>query len=309
MTRVIVLGPQQERRTVGETLAQLGLRGRIATVTAGWQEWESDDEALDADLGGRSVNLRLYARAEEVWKADPEFRAAHRSFQQELRHLRHLYNRRLEHRAAEWMELLDSPGEEDLLAPERADALASVRELDAHHLERTKELRAAFEAEIRPLERAELARVREEIASALDPCEALVIEGGHVALLHNRIRLFGLLDLLGDRPVLACSGGAMVLGERIVLFHDSPPWGPGHNEVALSGLSLYRGVLPFPHARERLRLDDPARVSRLATRLAPTRCVILSAGTRLDWDGSTWNPIDVERMDADGSIVRWEAAA
>ena len=46
--------------------ARSGLTGPFATVTAGWEEREPDDGELDQLLGGRSVNLRLYARWNEV---------------------------------------------------------------------------------------------------------------------------------------------------------------------------------------------------------------------------------------------------
>ena len=129
----------------------------------------------------------------------------------------------------------------------------------------------------------------------------------NMALLYNRLRLFGIPDLIGERPVIACSGAAMALGQRVVLFHDDPPWGPGHAEVALTGLGLFRGLVPLPHARARLRLDDPDRVRRLVTRLAPDRCVPLEAGTRLDWDGASWTPVAADRLDEEGAVRRWAA--
>jgi len=309
VTRIIVLGSQQEKQTVAPTVAEVGLLGRVATITAGWQEWESDDALLDKQLKGRSLNLRLYARAETVWTADPELRQGHRALQDNLRQLRRLYNRRLAHLANDWMELLAEAGLASLLDPERAQALGAIHALDAHHLDRITELRADFDATFCPLERAAVARERKEIERDLRGCDAVVIEGGHVSLLNNRLLLFGMKDLIVDHTVLACSGGAMVLGERVVLFHDSPPSGPGHTEVALPGLGLYTGLVVLPHARTRLRLDDAARVARLSLRLAPARCVVLGPGTRLDWDGATWKPVEVERLEDDGTVRRWETAA
>ncbi|HEY8143303.1 MAG TPA: hypothetical protein VIG06_11555, partial [Kofleriaceae bacterium] len=67
---VILLGPQNGEPDVGRVLAELGVSGRIALVTAGWQEREADDAALVAALGLPAVNLRLHARAEEVFAAD-----------------------------------------------------------------------------------------------------------------------------------------------------------------------------------------------------------------------------------------------
>ena len=309
MTKVVLLGSQTERQTVGETVVELGLEGPIATITAGWQEWESDDGALDRQLGGRSVNLGLHAKAEHLWSEDGELRAAHRTLQSRLRRIRQLYNRRLAHHANDWMELLADPGPADLLDPERAQALDEIRALDAHHLGRIRDEWSRFEANANPSRRPGVARARDQIRARLDSCEAVVVEGGHVAVLHNRMRLFGLADLIADKTVIACAGGAMALSERVVLFHDSPPWGPGHTEVALPGLGLHRGLVVLPHAHARLRLDDPQRVSRLATRFAPARCVALEAGTRLDWDGRHWLPRGVEALHPDGGVRSWETAA
>ncbi len=309
MSRIVLLGPQRERVTVGQVLDDLGVTGNVATITAGWQDWESDDGALNAHIGRPTVNLRLYARAEEVWAADPELRVAHRTVQDRLRTLRRLYNRRLTHLANSWMELLTLGGPEDILGPERESALESIRVHDAHHLARIVAERKAFLDHLRPLERPAVAEHRAEIRETIADCDAVVVEGGHVALLHNRLRLFGMAELFAGRPLVACSGAAMVLGERVVLFHDTPPSGPGHTEVALPGLGLHSGLVPLPHARTRLRLDDPARVARLASRLAPDRCVVLGPGTRLDWDGSDWRPVDVDQLSADGSVRPWRAAA
>ena len=97
MTHVTLLGPQRLRPTLASTLASLGIEGRIATVTAGWQEREADDRELHEHLGGRSVNLRLYERADAVFRRDPEFAAAHRRRQEGLREMQDLYNVRLGH--------------------------------------------------------------------------------------------------------------------------------------------------------------------------------------------------------------------
>ena len=51
MSRIVLLGPQQFEPTAGQTLEQLGISGRVAMITAGWQEWEADDQPLSAQLG------------------------------------------------------------------------------------------------------------------------------------------------------------------------------------------------------------------------------------------------------------------
>ena len=91
--------------------------------------------------------------------------------------------------------------------------------------------------------------------------------------------------------MIAWSAGAMALADRIVLFGDRSPRGPGHAEVYGSGLSLLRDVVLLPHARARLLLDDTPRMAVFARRFAPARCVPLEAGTRIDVsaDGA-WPP-------------------
>ena len=108
-----------------------------------------------------------------------------------------------------------------------------------------------------------------------------MIAGGHAAVLLNRLRLFGLDAMVRDLPVLAWSAGAMVLSEQVVLFHDSPPQGAGNAEILDAGLGRCRGIVPLPRASDRLRLDDPVRVSILARRFTDQACVALDPGSRL----------------------------
>lgn len=309
MPRVVLLGPQRDRPTAGAALRDLEVAGPVATVTAGWQEWEAEDEALRADLGRDTLPLSLHARAERVWAADPELAEAHRAMQRDVRALQRAYRRRLDHAADSWMELLAADGPERILGPERAGALESIQRLDAHHLARIGDLRAEFEERTRPLERDAVARERAEIERDLAAAAAVVVEGGHVAVLHNRLALFGVVPLLADKPVIGCAGGAMLLGSRVVLYDDTPAIGRGHAEVGLPGLELVPGVLALPDAKGRLRLDDRARMRRLALRFAPDRCVVLDAGDRLDWDGEGLAGRGGARVEEDGAVVPWEVAA
>ena len=92
--RVILLGPQR-RPTVDAALRSLplGPGGRIAMVTAGWQERESDDAELNRALGGRAVNLGLYRRWLDAQDRDPEYEAAERRMQEVLAELQDIYCR------------------------------------------------------------------------------------------------------------------------------------------------------------------------------------------------------------------------
>jgi hypothetical protein len=93
----------------------------------------------------------------------------------------------------------------------------------------------------------------------------------------------------------------------VVLYHDSPPQGPGNPEVLESGLGLVRGVIPLPHARVRLRLDDPQRVARFAMRFAPARCVAMDEGARLTVGPVGWSTSpETRELTRDGRVQRME---
>lgn len=309
MSRVVLLGPQAAEPTLGAVVDDLGVEGPIAIITAGWQEWEADLDGLRSQLGDRIVPLRLYERAESIWNEDGELREAHRSMQSALRLVRQLYARQLDHAAEGWMELLDSKGPEEIVGPERDNALEAIQRLDAHHLDRIREVQEEFTARLEPTRRPPVAHARSEILRELADCSAVVVEGGHAAVLHNRITLFDLVDELRKRTVIGCAAGAMILCDRVVLYNDSPAIGRGNAEVGLPGFGLLPGVVALPNATERLRLDDQARMRRLALRLEPARCAILDPGDRLDWTGETFDDGGSRRVERDGSLARWEAAA
>jgi enterochelin esterase-like enzyme len=308
-----LLGPQRQVPTAGAALREMGAAGRVAVVTAGWQEREAEVEELAEHLlreaGCEAVALGLYRRAEAVFAADPELAAAHRRRQDELRALQALYRLQLAHRQAAARELLRRPGPERLLAPEREEAVAAVRRLDAHHLGRIAEVHSAHEELWRPGERDAVAAQRRELAELLAGCSALAVAGGHAAVLLNRLRLFGVAELAAALPVAAWSAGAMVLAERVVLFHDNPPWaswnaGAGDAEVLEAGLGRVRDVLPLPHAERRLHLDDPVRVALLARRFAPAAAVALDAGGRGVWRGAERVAGEgLRRLTAGGAVV------
>lgn len=306
--RVVLLGPQRQDPDLGRVVADLGEPGPVALVTAGWQEWEEDDARLREPLGHGAFNVRLWGRADQVWREDPELAAGHRALQEDVLLLRRAYNVRLAAAMDAWIGLLGLPGEGGVLDGERDAALEAVRELDRHHARRLSALREAFYQRFDPLMRASVGRQREEVRAALDPVRVVVVAGGHVPALLNRMRLFGVDGLLAGKVVVAFAGGAMALAPRVVLFHDSPPWGPGHAEMGEVGLGLFPGVVALPDASTRLRLDDPGRVSRMARRFEPDRCVLLDPGTRVEWDGR-WNAHGARHITAAGQAQPWSGAA
>jgi hypothetical protein len=100
----------------------------------------------------------------------------------------------------------------------------------------------------------------------------------------------------------------MALTDRIVLFNDRAPQGPGHPEVYGSGLSLLRSLVLLPHARAKLLLDDASRMAIFARRLAPARCILLETGTRIDTDSDGTCPPNARVLAEDGRVTSLEAA-
>lgn len=309
MPSVVLLGPQRFAPTLGQAVARAGVRGRLASVTAGWQEREAEDLELHEHLGGRTVNLMLYARGEDLFEKDPDLAEAYRERQGALRELQELYRVRLGHAQTALRELERRPGDPELVRPEREAALAAVREIDAHHLRRVADLHRAFEAGVKPAGRPVLRRHQRQIERALEGVEGLAIAGGHVAILLNRLRLFGIGERLGERALFAWSAGAMAVAERVVLFHHFPAQGYGNTEALENGLGLARGVVPLPHAHRRLALDDARRVSLLARRFAPAVCVAMADGGWMIHEGAGWEPgPGMSRLTAAGVVAPLEAA-
>lgn len=306
-SKVVLLPSLRDDDSLSAVLSEAAPSGPVATVTAGWQEWEGDDAGLRDALGAglTSINLRLYGRADRVWAEDPDLASGHRELQEKVRFLRRAYNFRLARAMESWLRLQEVEGDPDILGPEEASALDGVRRLDEHHRSRLRELRTRFYDRFDPLKRAAVSRQRDEIRDELRDVQVVVITGGHIPVLLNRLRLFGVDQLLGGKLLVAMGGGAMALGEQVVLFHDSPPWGPGHAEVGEVGQGLYPGVVALPRPSVRLRLDDPGRVARMARRFAPATCLLLEPGTRVDWDGG-WTPAHARALSESGKPKRLE---
>ncbi|MFO0672612.1 MAG: Type 1 glutamine amidotransferase-like domain-containing protein [Polyangiaceae bacterium] len=299
---VVLLGAQRVNPSLGEAVSALGISGKIAIVSAGWQERESEDEELVQHLDGRAVNLKLHARADDVFRGDPELGAAYRARQQQLHQRQDFYRVRLEHALDADHTIRARRPSPALLEEESEVSNAAIRGLDDRHLARCLELHRDFDAKWNVGERPVVARHRREVAELVAGTDAIAIAGGHVATLINRLTLFGIADLVGTRALFAWSGGAMVVTERIVLFHDDPPQGPGASEVLDAGLGLVPGVVALPAPEQRLRYDQKERVSGMVRRFAPAACLALPARSYVTWqDGRATAASGVIELLADGS--------
>ena len=153
-------------------MAALGIEGPIAAVTAGWQDREAEDDELREHLGGRTVNLELYRRAEELFADDPRLFAGHRRRQDSLREVqralpppagpRHGGGARAAGRTPATRSCSRRPAE---------TAIAAVRQLDAEHLETVRRIHRRFRRELRPDRRAGLRRQQSRAVATSVGCE------------------------------------------------------------------------------------------------------------------------------------------
>jgi len=307
--RVILLGPQR-RPTVDAAVRLLAADGPIATVTAGWQEREPDDTLLSTLLGGHDVNLGLYRRWLDVQERDPEYAAGLRRLAGVLGELEETYLLRLDYALQAVYALqhrAESSPDDEVSDEAVTDAIAAVRELDEGYLHQVNSARGEFFEELRPHDRPVIAEHRAAVAGVLGGASALVLAGGHVGVLADVLHLFN-IAAAPLTQVIAWSAGAMALADRIVLFHDRSPQGPGHPELYGAGLSLLREVVLLPHARARLLLDDAPRMAVFARRFAPARCILLETGARLDVGSDGALPPGTRVLAEDGHVTTLEAA-
>lgn len=306
----ILLGPQNPVRNIGEAVASANLpEGPIAVVSAGWQEAEGDLGELQDIVGRPLEDLGIYVRADAAMAVDEDLAAAHRLRQDRLQERQRLYRLRLKSLAlaARRLHRLDDDG--DILTAERRHAIKQLRALDRHHLRKCEALYSDFEQSLDLTNRNSLIAHRADIKSILERSVAVIVTGGNIGVLINRLRLFALGEFLDGLPVIGWSAGAMVMAERIVLFHDRMPEGRRDPEVFGHGLGLVEGIIPMPDARHRLRDDARRRYALMARRFAPGTCVTLNNGDLLRWrDGRVVEASGARRFERAGRLGRIRAA-
>ena len=308
MSRQITLLGPQPRVNLQQAFRELGPESVVAIVTAGWQEREVDDAELRELVGLPTVNLALHERWLAVHEEDREYAHAEREHEAALAELRQLYLVQLDHALSAAYEVARrSDARPRLRDRALTDSLSVVQLLDEQHVQRMADFQQRFYDAWRPQERPAVARHRDEIQHLLEGSSALAIAGGHVGELARVLHLFHVAPHLPPH-VVAWSAGAMALTERVVLFHDFVPHGVAQTEVYAEGIGVVHGVVALPHARRRLRVSDPIRMSVLARRFAPARCLVLDDSTRVPLDDDGALPPDARVLDLEGHIARLEAA-
>lgn len=281
MTMQVLLGPQDPVPNLRQAIEITNTEGPIVVITAGWRDSEGEIDELRDITGHPLEDLMLYQRAEMVFANEPALHELHRERQRKLKELQRLYRIRLAPTITAARKLMKTRAEPDLLHPEQRAAITQLRALDSHHLRRIRGIHQEFN-----LRRAELnvprALVqREKVHQLTDKAGLVLIAGGHVAVLLNRIRLFGLDRLLANKPVIAWSAGAMAMTERIVLFHHEAPQGKRDSELLDAGLGIVRRRVLLPHASTRLDWRNRRRMALFSRRYSPAACCTLDNGSMI----------------------------
>ncbi len=304
--RFIVLGPQQEYRTLRTALERIDVDGTVALITAGWEVDELDDLEIRQAIPNDVVNLRLFERSELLFDADKQLIQRLRDRQDELRYLRDAYRARLDYALSAARQMIQLHRDSDYdLEPEVESAIDQIRQLDKQYFVRTSQVCDQYDVELQVENRPQVLMHREQLLKTLEQCAALVISGGHAAIILNRLKIFGILELAPKMPVIACSGGAMALSDQIVFFHDSPPQGAGNPEVLRAGMGVLPGVLPLPDASNRLDLEDQNRVELFARRFSQYLCLELNEQTLLEQHQGKWQLMNGTRQLGDNGKL-WE---
>lgn len=268
-------------------MRSLDTEGPVAVINAGWEEREDELTELDHALDSRARNLRLFHRLNDVLDKDATFAAAASRFRIRHDELTGLYRTRLDHVKDEVYAVAalvpTHPAGAHHTAAYRGllDSVENVRRTDEWYLRELGRLYVTLGEEGKTESSGMIGWHRGEVEAALSGCAAMVLPGGNIRTLMSAVRLFA-VTIPDQLPVIAWSAGAMALTDRIVLFHDFGSSGARETELFDYGLGRVKSVVVFPHARRRLRMDDPNRLAILAQRFHDAECVVLDDGTLLD---------------------------
>jgi hypothetical protein len=286
----ILLGPQRPQVNFDSAIEQSGIGDApIAVISAAWQEAEGDIGDMQRLISNPLHDIGIYQRADTVFATDDALQSAYRVRQDQLIEQQRMYRLRLRQLTIAAREILRVEGNVVAVAEERRHAISQLRALDRHHLRQIRKINARFDEKF-GIERNHLladnvAAIKEELSR----CDTVLITGGNVVVLMNRLSLFGFSSLLSGKNIIGWSAGAMILCDRIVLFHDRMPQGRRDPEVMCEGLGIVPGTILLPDARGRLRKNDPVRSSLFSRRFSPATSLTLDNGSLLRMQGGRVN--------------------
>nr|WP_306442126.1 Type 1 glutamine amidotransferase-like domain-containing protein [Nocardioides agariphilus] len=250
-------------------------------------------------MDGRSRNLQLYRRLTEVIETDDHFAREALAHRDAMDELAGIYSVRLQRALESAYVVARRPTREDIAESAFADAIRGVRDIDAWYLRSVDQLYGELQAAAPPEASEPIARNRAEVAELLRDATVLAIAGGHVGILLRCLRLFEAVPR--EVPVVAWSAGAMAMTDRVVLYNDNGPQGVRGAEVWDRGAARVHDVVAMPHARRRLKLDDPVHAKAFVRRFAPAACLLLDDGTQVEISADGRVPDDARVLTETGA--------
>ena len=278
---LVLLGQQREAPRLQSILDRWQITGPVGLVSAGWEEDEDDDQWVRDAVDSPVINSRLYGFADDLFQRDPEVIELLRERQDRLRELREINELQTEHLcliARDLWRRLESNA--SAMGPLQ-QTLDQLRAVDDSYLESITTVIVEYETRIAPKERPSVLEYRQRVIERLQGCEVLFVAGGHVGVLLNRLNLCRLLQNI-QLPIVAWSGGAMALGERVYFYDQFLPHAKREVELSRRGLGLFSGIQLFPRARQRLQLHDPCELGLLARRMT-SRCLLMNERSEISW--------------------------
>ncbi len=305
----LALGPQRPDIYLGSATKELiPADAPVAVISAAWQEAEGDHRDIQPVMDNPLHDLELYQRADTVFSKDTALTAAYRRRQDKLKDQQRLYRLRLRQLTIAARNILKVNSDPELIADERRHAISQLRALDRHHLNQIAKIHASFNDTLGVEHNALLNDTVEDIKEQLSHCDYVLITGGNVVVLINRLKLFGLGPLLGTKHIVGLSAGAMVLTDRIVLFHDRLPQGRRDAEVMCNGLGLISDTVLLPDARQRVRKSETVRNSLFSRRFSPSTCLTLNNNSSLLFQhGKVISTERVQHISREGKFARVKA--
>ena len=301
---LVLLGQQRESPRLQKFIERCGVTGPVALISAGWEEDEEDDQWVRDAVDVPVVNSRLYTLADELFRQDPEVLAMLRERQDRLRALRDVNELQLEHSGAVARELWRRLDCNAAAVGAWHQTLGQIQDIDTRYLKAVSAVIKEYDRRIAPQQRRSVLEYRRAVLDRLRGCQALLLAGGHVGVLLNRLNLCRLLKHL-QLPTIAWAGGAMALGERVYFYDHFIPHAQREVELSRQGLALYRGLQLFPRADERLNLQDPCELAILAQRL-PSRCLLLDQHSEVAWTAAgELSVAQVRMIDDQGEVQEW----
>ncbi len=282
-----VLGPQGTDKNLNHAINMFCPQGDIAVISAGWRYEECELQSLQKQLGRRLHHIPLYEWFDALGSVEPELSGLHRMRQRRILDYKKVYRINLDAALDSWIAIqhLYRKDPQTYAKDERA-ACRQVQAVDQACLNRLRDIKEDFSAIETPWLHDSALPLHEQIITVLERSAGLIITGGHVAILRNRLAFFGLEELLTHfvlegKQIFTWSAGAMCLTDRIVLFHDDPPWGKGRTEILDTGMGLLPKTVFLPNATTRLNLQDANRIERFARRFHPSLSICLEEGSHL----------------------------